>query len=42
MGKTEFPRYDIKQSEGEALVMLEYPFIAISPRSILAQSGSTW
>ena len=39
--------YDSKQSDGEVPVMLpsrnvEYPFIAIAPRSFLAQSGSTW
>ena len=37
-------RYDTKQSDGEVPVMLsfgnvEHPFIAIAPRSILAQSG---
>ena len=48
MGKTppnECPGYDIKQSDGEAQVMLgiaEYSFIAITPRSILVQSGSIW
>ena len=49
-GKTlnEYPGYDTKQSNGEAPVMLEPwgnaedPFIAITPRSTLAQSGSTW
>ena len=40
--------YDTKQFDDEALVMLElwenveYPFIAIAPRSTLAQSDSTW
>ena len=44
----ECPRYDIKQSDGcgssnaEALVNAEYPFIAITPRSTLARSGSNW
>ena len=30
----ECPVYDIKQSDDEVPVMLEYPFIAIAPRSI--------
>ena len=40
----ECPGYDTKQSGGEAgtLVNVEYPFIAITPRSTLAQNGSTW
>ena len=44
----ECPRYDTKQSDGEVPVMLELwgmqstPFIAITPRSTLAQSGSSW
>ncbi len=36
--------YDTKQSDGEVPVMLgnvEYPFIAIAPRSTLAWRGST-
>ena len=42
------PGYDTKQSDGEVPAMLElmgnmeYPFIAIAPRSTLARSGSTW
>ena len=44
---TECPRYDIKQFDDEAPVMLgalgnaEYPFVAIAPRSLLARSSST-
>ena len=44
----ECPVYDTKQTDGESTVMLElwgnteYPFIAITPRSTLARSGSTW
>ena len=44
----ECPRYDTKQSDGEAPLVLEFwgmrstPFIAIDPRSILARNGSTW
>ena len=35
--------YDAKQSDGRwAPIMLEYPFIAIAPKSILAWSVSTW
>ena len=39
--------YDAKQSDDEAPVMqelgnAEYLFIAITPRSIIAKSGSTW
>ena len=40
--------YDTKQSDGEvpiitwALGNAEYPFIAITPRSTLARSGSPW
>ena len=37
----ECPRYDIKQSDGEALGNVEYPFIAIVPRSTLIWSAST-
>ena len=43
-----FSGYDTKQSDGETPVKLvlwgnvEYPFIAIPPRSPLVQSGSTW
>ena len=43
-GKTpppdECPGYDTKQSNGEVPVMLEHPFIAITPRPTLAWSGS--
>ena len=43
----ECPRYDTKQSDDEAPVMLvfensEYPFTVIPPRSTLVRSGSTW
>ena len=44
----ECPGYDTKQSDAEIPVMLElwgnaeYSFIAITPRSTLARSGSTW
>ena len=44
----ECPGYDNKQSDGEAPVMLclwghvEYPFIAIAPRSTLAGGVRTW
>ena len=38
----ECPRYDIKQSDAGALGNSVYPFIAIVPRSTLAQIGSTW
>ena len=41
----ESPKYDIKQSDGSSfgdLGNVEYPFIAIAPRSSLAQSGSIW
>ena len=34
-------KYDIKQSNGEALGNAEFPFIKIAPRSTLARSGST-
>ena len=40
-----FSAYDTKQSDGEVPVTLwnaEYPIIAITPRSTLAHSGSTW
>ena len=43
----ECPEYVTKQSDGEVPVMLELwviqstPFIAIAPRSTLAQRGST-
>ena len=36
----KWPGYDSKQSDGEVPVMLgnaEYPFIAITPRSVLAR-----
>ena len=36
------PRYDIKQSDFIALGNVEYSFIAITPWSTLAQSGSIW
>ena len=39
------PGYDTKQPDGEIPALLgnaEYPFIAITPRSTLARSGSTW
>ena len=36
----ECPGYDIKQSDGEASVMLEYSFIAITPRSTLTWNKS--
>ena len=44
----EYPRYGIKQSDGEAPVMQELwgmqstPFIAIAPRSTLASSDNIW
>ena len=44
----ECPVYDTKQSDSEASVMMELwgmrsnPFIAITPRSTLAGSDSTW
>ena len=38
---SEYPGYDIKQSEAGALKNAEYPFIAIAPRSTLARGGST-
>ena len=44
----ECPGYDIKQSDGEAPVTLEFremqstPFIAIAPRSTLTWRGSDW
>ena len=44
----ECPKYDTKQSDGEVSEMLEllgyaeYPFIAITRRSTLARSSSTW
>ena len=47
-GKIIRPGYDTKQSDPKALAMLEllgnteYPFIAITPRSTLAWSGSSW
>ena len=34
----ECPEYDTKQSDSEALENIEYPFIAIAPRSTLAWS----
>ena len=40
--------YDTKQSDGETVVMVvlwgieKYPFIAITPKSTLTRSGSTW
>ena len=34
----EFPGYNIKQSDGD----VEYPCIAIAPRSTLARGGITW
>ena len=37
----ECPGYDTKQSDAGALGNVEYPFIAITPRSTLARSGST-
>ena len=40
--KKKCPGYDTKQSDGKVRVILEYPFIAIAPRSTLAWSGSTW
>ena len=40
------PRYNTKQSDSEALAgalgNTEYPFTAITSRSTLARSGSTW
>ena len=37
------PRYETKQSVDEVPVILEYPFIAIAPRSTLARGGGiTW
>ena len=50
-GKTpsnEWSGYDPKQSDGDgssnagALGNVEYPFIAIAPRSTLASSSNTW
>ena len=40
----ECPGYDTKQYDGEVPVMenAEYSFIAITPRSTLARSSSTW
>ena len=41
----ECPGHDTKQSDSEvpgALGNVEYPFIAIAPRSTLARSGSIW
>ena len=37
------PRYDTKQSDGEAAALgnAEYRFIDITPRSTLARSGDT-
>ena len=45
-GKTtpnKCPGYDSKPSDGEALALdnVDYPFIAITSRSNLTQSGST-
>ena len=40
----ECPRYDTKQSDGEAPVAFgnaDYPFMTIAPRSTLVRSGST-
>ena len=37
----ECPGYNTKQSDGEVLVMLEHPLIAIAPRSTMAWSNST-
>ena len=42
----EYPRYNIKLSDDEGLDLdlgnVEYPFIAIAPRSTLTQHDSTW
>ena len=41
LGKTPTSVLD-KQSDGEALVMLENAFIAIAPRSTQSRSDSIW
>ena len=39
----KYPGYDTKHSDGNgSLGNAEYPFIAITPSSILAQNGSNW
>ena len=38
----EYPRYDTKQSDDQALVMQEYSSIVITPRSTLTRIDSTW
>ena len=38
----EYPVYDTKQSDGEVPEILEYFSVAITSKSTLAQSGSTW